>query len=106
MSTIGALSLDESLGAWSLLGGLVATMLVFWLAHAYAEIVSLRVALVDRLTVADVIHVLESEWPLVQAAVPGVLAVALYRSWASTDAMSASSSRSRSEPSPSSAGAW
>lgn len=77
MSTVATLSLDDSLSSWSLLGGLVATMLVFWLAHAYSEIVSLRVQAPDGLTGVGVLHVLASEWPLVQAAAPGVVAVAL-----------------------------
>jgi hypothetical protein len=77
MSSIATLSLDDSLSAWRLLGGLVATMLVFWLAHAYAEIVSLRVVTPHRLSTSQVLWILESEWPLVQASVPGVLALAL-----------------------------
>lgn len=77
MSTVATLSLEDSVSAWRLLGGLVATMLVFWLAHAYAEIVSLRIGTPDGLSTSQVLWILESEWPLVQAAAPGAVALTL-----------------------------
>jgi hypothetical protein len=55
--------------------GVAATMLVFWVAHVYAEAISRSVARAGR--ARAVRHLAEREWPMVQAALPAVVALTL-----------------------------
>jgi hypothetical protein len=48
---------------------LSATMLVFWLAHAWSEVVGHHIASGRRVTARDVMAIAGHEWPLVEAAV-------------------------------------
>ena len=58
-----------------IVAGVAATMLVFWLAHVYAEAISRSVARDDR--ARELRHIAASEWPMVQAALPAVVALTL-----------------------------
>jgi hypothetical protein len=62
---------------------LLATGIVFWLAHVYAEMVggSAHPSAVGR--VAHVRAIARHEWPLVEAAIPPAAAVALGSIWLS-----------------------
>ncbi|MEU6845645.1 hypothetical protein ABZ930_27605 [Streptomyces sp. NPDC046716] len=53
---------------------LLATGVVFWLAHVHAQLFGARMAQrsLDRGTV---LHVCREEWPIVEAAVPSIVAV-------------------------------
>ena len=51
-------------------------MLVFWVAHVYAETISQRVAQ-DGRGARELRHLAEREWPMVQAALPAVVALTL-----------------------------
>jgi hypothetical protein len=64
---------------------LVATGLVFWLAHAYAGLVGDRIhhALLDR---AEIRRVARHEWPLLQAALPPAAAALLVGLMGGSDA--------------------
>lgn len=53
------------------------SQLVFWLAHAYAEFTALQVRSGEGFEMRDLTDVLEHEWPLVQAAIPTVILMAL-----------------------------
>ncbi|MFI9150453.1 hypothetical protein [Streptomyces sp. NPDC053367] len=55
---------------------LLLTGLVFWVAHVHAQLFGARLAQhgIDR---AAVLHVCRDEWPIVKAAVPPALAVAV-----------------------------
>ncbi|MDQ8047242.1 MAG: hypothetical protein AAGC46_07210 [Solirubrobacteraceae bacterium] len=56
------------------LGTVLASQLVFWLAHAYAETIEAQLnAGRDGIGWRGVLHVMEHEWPLVQAAGPTAL---------------------------------
>ncbi|WP_263253977.1 hypothetical protein [Saccharopolyspora rosea] len=53
---------------------LMATGIVFWLAHVHAQLFGARMA--QRcLNRATVLHVCREEWPIVEAAVPSTVAV-------------------------------
>ena len=58
-----------------IVAGVCATMLVFWVAHVYAETVSRAVARDGR--AGELSHVARREWPMVQAALPAVVALTL-----------------------------
>ncbi len=76
-ATVAALALDDSLSARDILIFTVATMFVFWLAHVYAELVSAHVVAGSRLSRERLTGVFRSEWPIMQAAGPPSLALAL-----------------------------
>lgn len=58
-----------------IVGGVSATMLVFWVAHVYAETISRAVARDGRSGALR--HLARQEWPMVQAALPAVVALTL-----------------------------
>ena len=76
-ATVAALALDDSLSATSILIFTAATMFVLWLAHIYAELVSQHVVAGSRIARARLVGVFRSEWPIMQAAGPPSLALAL-----------------------------
>lgn len=76
-ATVAALALDDALSATNILIFTVATMFVFWLAHIYAELVSMHVVAGSRISRARLAGVFRSEWPIMQAAGPPSLALAL-----------------------------
>ncbi|KOT87513.1 membrane protein [Streptomyces sp. NRRL F-5755] len=53
---------------------LLATGVVFWLAHVHAQLFGARMAQ-RTLNRATVLHVCREEWPIVEAAVPSTIAV-------------------------------
>jgi hypothetical protein len=76
-SLVGALSEDSEIEAGYILVSVVATMLVFWLAHVYAEAVSRGLEARRHLGWAEIGGLASSEWPLVQAAIPTAIVLAL-----------------------------
>jgi hypothetical protein len=76
-SFVAALSEAESIDAGEIFGGLLVTMLVFWLAHVYADAVAQRLEHKDPLTWREVWNIAKYEWPMLQAAVPALLALSL-----------------------------
>jgi hypothetical protein len=79
MAVITALSHDDSVTSAQLIAGVLATTLVFWVAHVYAEVLGRRVAgegeEEGRPRWADVVAAARGEWPLVEAALLPVLAL-------------------------------
>jgi hypothetical protein len=59
---------------------LLGTMVIFWLAHAWSEVVGEHIAAASRLRPGDVLRVARGEWPLVEAAVVPTLLLGL--AWA------------------------
>ncbi|MDN0197390.1 hypothetical protein [Streptomyces sp. S.PNR 29] len=55
---------------------LLLTGIVFWLAHVHAQLFGARLA-EQRLDRRTVLHVCRDEWPIVKAAVPPAVAVAV-----------------------------
>ena len=54
-----------------------ATMIVFWIAHVYALVLSRSVVDSDRIRIGDFRRLAVREWPMVQAAAPAVIALVL-----------------------------
>lgn len=67
----------EQPSAETVLATVISSQLVFWIAHAYAEILSRQITSSTRIARRDVGHVMEHEWPLVQAAGPTVVLMVL-----------------------------
>jgi hypothetical protein len=64
--------------AGTVLATVVSSQLVFWLAHAYAETIGQQLRSDDHLIDRDSIgHVMEHEWPIVQAAGPTIVLMGL-----------------------------
>ena len=76
-SLVGALSEDSEIEAGYILVSVVTTMLVFWLAHVYAEAMSRGLDARRHLEWAEIRGLAASEWPLVQAAIPTAIVLAL-----------------------------
>lgn len=76
-ATVAALALDDALSATNILIFTVATMFVFWLAHVYAELISVHVVAGSRISRERLAGIFRSEWPIMQAAGPPSLALAL-----------------------------
>lgn len=76
-ATVAALSADQRAGSPVIFGGLAATMLVFWIGHAYAAAISSTVDRGRVLPIAEVLRIMVREWPVAEAAVPMLLAIGL-----------------------------
>jgi hypothetical protein len=76
-SFVAALSEVADVDAGEIFASLLATMIVFWLAHVYADAVAQRLEREDSLTWREVWSIAKYEWPGVQAAVPALVALGL-----------------------------
>jgi hypothetical protein len=76
-SFVAALSEVVDVDAGEIFTSLLVTMLVFWLAHVYADAVAQRLEREDSLTWREVWSIAKYEWPGLQAAVPALVAVGL-----------------------------
>jgi hypothetical protein len=76
-AVVATLSEDSAASASEIFFGVAVAMLVFWLAHVYADAVALRLDRDRPLTVSEVWSVGVQEWPEVQAAVPALAALGL-----------------------------
>ena len=76
-SLVGALSEDSDIDAEYILVSVGATMLVFWLAHVYAEAMSRGLEAGRHLGWAEIRRLAIDEWPLVQATFPTAIVLAL-----------------------------
>jgi hypothetical protein len=76
-SMVGALSEDSDIDAEYILVSVGATMLVFWLAHVYAEAMSRGLEAGRHLGWAEIRGLAAGEWPLVQATFPTAIVLAL-----------------------------
>src|SRR4051794_34517823 len=74
---IAAYSDDKELGSLAILSDAAVTMIVFWIAHAYAATMSWRLTAGRRLEGADLRELIVGEWPMLRAALPACLALAL-----------------------------
>ena len=61
----------------TVLAGVLASQLVFWLAHAYSETISRQILDEDPIDRDGIGRILEHEWPIVQAAGPTVVLMVL-----------------------------
>jgi hypothetical protein len=76
-SLVAALSEDSDIDAEYILISVTATMLVFWLAHVYAEAVSRGLEARRHVSWAEIRRLAAGEWPMVQAAFPTAIVLAL-----------------------------
>jgi hypothetical protein len=76
-SFVAALSEAVNADAGEIFASLLATMLVFWLAHVYADAVAQRLEREDPLTWRELWNIAKYEWPGLQAAVPALVALSL-----------------------------
>src|SRR6476469_1851562 len=74
---VAGLSEDHGIDAWQILVSMSATLLVFWFAHVYAEILSQRLAAGRRLTRAEIGEPFDGELAMVLAGAPAGIALAL-----------------------------
>lgn len=74
---VATLSEDSAASASEIFFGVAVAMLVFWLAHVYAEAVAVRLDRDQPLTVPEVWRVAVQEWPEAQAAIPALAALGL-----------------------------
>jgi hypothetical protein len=74
MAVITALSHDDTVTSRQLIGGVLATTFVFWIAHVYAEVLGSRVEGGSGApTLTNVATAARGEWPLVEASLLPVL---------------------------------
>lgn len=76
-SLVAALSEDSDIDAAYILVSVMVTVVVFWLAHVYAESMSRGLEARRHLDWVEVRHLAAAEWPLVQAAIPTAIVLAL-----------------------------
>jgi hypothetical protein len=76
-AVVTTLSEDVAASASEIFFGVAVAMAVFWLAHVYAEAVALRLGREQPLTVSEVWAIGVREWPIIQAAAPALVALAL-----------------------------
>jgi hypothetical protein len=76
-AVVATLSEDEEISAAETFSGVAVTVLVFWLAHVYAEGVAERLGRERGLGWPEVRSVAAREWPMAQAAVPTLVVLGL-----------------------------
>ena len=69
LAVVAAFSEDDHATVTAILGGAVATSVVFWLVHVYADVLSRRAAGEEGRLGPLVRHAAHQEWPLVEAAI-------------------------------------
>lgn len=80
IAVITALSHDDSVTPAQLIAGVLATTLVFWIDHVYAEVLGHRVAEEEeggRPKWAHVAVAARAQWPLVESALLPVLGLVI-----------------------------
>jgi len=77
LAVVAALSEDEDATSLAILGGLLATSLVFWVAHVYADVLSRRASGDDMPWWPLLASAAHREWPLVEAAIAPALPLLL-----------------------------
>ena len=74
---VAGLSESKAIDAWQILVSVTGTAVVFWAAHVYSEILSQRLAAGRSLARAEILHIAESELPMLQAGIPAAIALGL-----------------------------
>lgn len=62
IAVIGAWYADPTSGSFETLLSVLATLIVFWIAHVYSHVAT------SKLTKNDIIHAFKQDWPIVQTA--------------------------------------
>jgi hypothetical protein len=74
---VAGLTEDDSLGEWEVIAWLLATMVTFWVAHAYANLLAGMSSGGRFPSLRDARAALGHEWAIVSAAGPAVVMLAL-----------------------------
>jgi hypothetical protein len=77
LAVVASLSEDSGISAGEMLGSVAATMLVFWIAHAYSEVIARRVQRSIPLTGRALLATISNEWPIAEAALPPMVGLLL-----------------------------
>lgn len=77
IATVAALSTNEEHGALLIFTGVASTMLVYWIAHAYAETIAVSVTHGRVLPLGELGRVMAGEWPIAEAAIPALVVLGL-----------------------------
>jgi hypothetical protein len=77
MSVLAVWSVEHDPDGKEVLETLVATAIIFWLAHTYSAIAEATITAHRRLTRDEVRDVIAHEWPLVEVAILPAIVVAL-----------------------------
>jgi hypothetical protein len=75
-AVVGA-AFDAGASATEMMASALGSMLVFWLAHAWSEVIGERIAAGGEFRPREVFVIARGEWPLVQAAVVPTVLLAL-----------------------------
>jgi hypothetical protein len=78
-AVVGA-AFDAGASAREMTASALGSMLIFWLAHAWSEVIGERIAAGGEFRSSEVLVIARREWPLVQAAVLPIVLLAL--AWA------------------------
>lgn len=73
---VAGLSEDDTIDAWQILVSVMATTLVFWAAHVYAEVLSKQIVAGRSSSLREIGRALGGEWPMVQSGTPAFAALA------------------------------
>jgi hypothetical protein len=79
-ASVVGISFEADESARTMTVSLLASMLIFWLAHAWSEVIGERVSAGPAFRMGDVLRIARREWPLAEAAFLPALLLAL--AWA------------------------
>lgn len=68
---------EEDAAAGALAVAVLTTMVVFWLAHVWADVVAERLETGERISSADLRRLARRQWPMIEAAAAPVAALVL-----------------------------
>ena len=79
-ASVVGVAYESGAGARAMTAALVGSMLVFWAAHVWSDVVGERIALGEAFGPRDALVIARREWPLVEAAALPAMLLAL--AWA------------------------
>ena len=74
---VAGISEGKDIDAWQILVSVAGTLLVFWAAHVYSEVISQRLAAGRSLSWAETGRSMGEELPMIQAGIPAGIALGL-----------------------------
>jgi hypothetical protein len=80
VASVVGVAFETGASAGTMTGTAFGSMVVFWLAHTWSEVIGQRITLGERFRRRDVFVIARREWPLVQASVLPTVLLAL--AWA------------------------
>ncbi len=74
---VAGISEGKDIDAWQILVSVAGTLVVFWAAHVYSEVISQRMAAGRSLSWAEIRRATSEELPMVQSGIPAGIALSL-----------------------------